>query len=72
MLTRVDKIIAERGGSITKQDPWGIRRLAYSISKFHEGNFHLLQFKLDTQQVGEVEGALRVSEDVIRHLLVTV
>ncbi|MBI2165357.1 MAG: 30S ribosomal protein S6 [Chloroflexi bacterium] len=72
VLGRVEKIVTESGNSITKREQWGIRRLAYPIKRLREGNYQLLQFKLDTLQVSHVDTTLRVSEDVLRHLLVTV
>ncbi|MBI2936399.1 MAG: 30S ribosomal protein S6, partial [Chloroflexi bacterium] len=51
---------------------WGTKRLAYPIQRFREGNYFLTQFQADPEVTEEIESALRVSEEVIRHLLVRV
>ncbi|MBI3977594.1 MAG: 30S ribosomal protein S6 [Chloroflexi bacterium] len=71
-LDRVSQFITERGGQIVKVDPWGRRKLAYPINRFREGYYTLMQFKLDPKQSDELENSLRLSEDVIRHLLVRI
>jgi small subunit ribosomal protein S6 len=48
----------------------GKRRLAYPIAKHKEGIYVQLSHKGDGQQVGTLEKAMRLSEDVIRYLTV--
>ena len=48
----------------------GKRRLAYPIAKHKEGIYVQLSHKGDGQQVGILERAMRLSEDVIRYLTV--
>jgi len=66
----VKKFIAGRGGTVNDVQKWGKRRLAYPIKHFNEGFYYL--FKLDARpgQNREMETTLRISEDVLRHLLV--
>ena len=49
---------------------WGRRRLAYPIKRHLEGNYVVSQIKLDPTQVPDLETNLRISEEVIRHLIV--
>jgi small subunit ribosomal protein S6 len=67
---RVQGIIAGSGGSIAKNELWGMRRLAYKIDNFTEGNYVFILFSADAGGARSVEETLRMSEDVIRHLLV--
>ena len=67
---KVSQFISNRGGSIDKMEPWGRRKLAYPISDFREGNYVLLQFKMDPQNVTDLESSLRISEEVLRYLVV--
>ena len=48
---RVQQFIQERGGQVTKVDPWGRRRLAYRIRRHSEGNYVVAQFSLDPKAV---------------------
>lgn len=67
---RVTQFITERGGALVKQDTWGLRRLAYPIKKYREGNYVLTQFSMEPQHTKELESSLRVTASVIRHLLI--
>ena len=70
VVERVHRTIEERGGTITEREEWGIRRLAYPIQHLNEGNYFLTRFRLDAQRAREVEEAIRMREEVLRHLLV--
>ena len=48
----------------------GKRRLAYNIGKHREGIYIQLNYSGDGKQVGPLEKAMRLSEDVIRYLTV--
>ena len=69
---RVDGVISGRGGSVSEHDSWGVRRLAYPINSFADGNYVLTRFELDAGEVSEIDRSLRASEDVMRHLLTKV
>jgi small subunit ribosomal protein S6 len=71
--TRVNGIsdfITAREGVIDAVDKWGKKRLSYPIKHFLEGNYVLTKFKLSPAKSKELEANLRISEDVVRHLLV--
>ena len=69
-LERLQQGITGRGGEVVDVNHWGRRRLAYPISKHLEGNFVVSQIKLDPGQVPDLESSLRISEEVIRHLII--
>jgi len=69
-MERVQQAITSRGGEIVEVSSWGRRRLAYPIKRHLEGTYFLTQLKLDPGQVVEIENNLRISEEVIRHLIV--
>ncbi len=69
---RVEKVIASTGGEITRRDDWGKRRLAYPITKFTEGFYSVLQLKLPPTAVREIERSLKLTEDILRYLVVRV
>ena len=69
-IERVHQAIKSRGGEIDDVNNWGRRRLAYPIKRHLEGTYFLTQMKLDPGQVADLENNLRISEDVIRHLVV--
>lgn len=62
-------IITSGGGEITKHDVWGKRRLAYEIQKFREGTYVLVQFKAEPAVVAELERVLKITDEVMRHMV---
>ena len=70
VLERVDGWITERGGEVKERDVWGLKRFAFPIKKFTEGNYSLTQFTLDAGTAQELDRYLATSEDVLRALVV--
>ena len=69
-IERVQQSITSRGGEITETDHWGRRRLAYPIKRHLEGNYVVSQIKLDPSSVAGLESGLRISEEVLRHMII--
>ncbi len=68
--TRIQNMVSQRGGTIEKVDNWGRRRLAYPVGRYRDGVYVLSRFQLPPNAAGEIERALKLTESVIRHLLV--
>ena len=69
-INNVSRFITESGGIISDIERWGKKRLAYPIRHFAEGSYVLIRFKLNPAFGKELEANLRISEEVLRHLLV--
>ncbi|MSQ29403.1 MAG: 30S ribosomal protein S6 [Dehalococcoidia bacterium] len=69
-IANIQSQIEANGGEMLSTDVWGRRRLAYPINHLLEGTYVLMTFKLPPQSAPIVEALLRISEQVIRHLLV--
>ena len=67
---RTADIIGQHQGEITKQDHWGVRRLAYEIDKHDKGNYMLLKFRCESSGLTELDRSFRLDEMVLRHLIV--
>ena len=65
---RVAGFIADHGGLVYEQSNWGLRRLAYPIQKFQEGNYVLTRFALEPGDIIELDSSLKASDDVMRYL----
>ena len=70
VVEKLSKFIDDRGGTISSHDIWGTRRLAYPIQNFREGNYMLTQFSFEPDSARELENTLKMSEEIIRYLLV--
>ncbi len=64
------KMITGKGGTIQDTQKWGKRRLAYPIKHFSEGNYVLFKLRMKPAFSRELESNIRISEEIIRHLLV--
>jgi small subunit ribosomal protein S6 len=67
---RVSSLITNRGGEITKVDTWGRRRLAYPIRRHMDGYYTILRFNFEPGQTVELDRNLRLTEQVLRHIIV--
>ena len=68
-VSRITVLISDGGGSVSQQDNWGIRRLAYPIQRFIEGNYFIARCKMDAQVAVDLDSTLNSSQDVLRHLV---
>ena len=69
---RTADVIDDRGGMVTEQERWGLRRLAYPINGYVEGHYALMRFACGATHTRELERSLIAAEDVLRHLITTV
>jgi small subunit ribosomal protein S6 len=70
LVEKMSQTIADLGGQVHQVEPWGKRRLAYAISKFYDGFYFLMQMELPAEAVRSLERSLKLTEDVIRHLII--
>ena len=67
---RVNTLIERSGGHADKTNQWGKRKLAYEVKHQKEGAYVLQDFQLDPDRVPELEASLKITEEVLRHLIV--
>ncbi|MGD2152838.1 MAG: 30S ribosomal protein S6 [Gemmatimonadales bacterium] len=58
------------GGEIVAVEHWGKRQLAYPIKKHDNGYYVVVQFRTDPTNLPEFERAIKLDEQVLRHLVV--
>lgn len=69
ILERIEQIVTHYGGQVMKVNQWGRRRLAYPIQHHRDGFYVFIDTILTPETVDEVDRTLKVSEEVIRHLI---
>jgi len=69
-LDNLSKSVTESGGTVSNVERWGKRKLAYPLKNFMEANYVLTQLKMSPASGKQLEANLRISEDVLRHLLI--
>ena len=67
---RVKELVTRFGGAISDVDEWGKKRLAYEIRKMHEGFYYFIHFEAEPEVPAEIEGRIRIMDDVLRYLCV--
>ena len=70
LLQRLQGVVTDGGGEITKKDPWGKRRLAYEVRGNTEGYYVVMNFRSESSVAQELERVVKLTDGVIRHLLV--
>ena len=63
-------VIENGGGAIENVDEWGNRKLAYEIGKASEGYYTLINFTAGTELPRELDRIFRITDGVIRHIIV--
>ena len=70
--TQVESIVQRMNGQLEKTDNWGRRKLAYEIGRHKEGTYVLEVINGDGELMKEIDRRLKVTDLVIRHLVVRV
>jgi len=64
------KGIIASDGEVEKVEEWGVKRLAYEIEKIRDGYYVLVNFKANPELPKELERNFRISDDVLRYIVV--
>jgi small subunit ribosomal protein S6 len=66
---RVKKAIADNGGSISKTDNWGKRKLAYPINKQEHAVYVFYEVQVPAEAMQKIEQILNITDEIIRFLI---
>jgi small subunit ribosomal protein S6 len=69
ILERVEQVVTTYDGQIVRVNQWGRRRLAYPIEHHRDGFYTFVDMILTPETVIELERTLKVSEEVLRHIV---
>jgi small subunit ribosomal protein S6 len=72
LIEQLKTVITQSKGTLDKTEKWGIRKLAYRVMKYNEGQYILLTFTAESDVVKEMERRLRVSDLVMKFLTVRI
>jgi small subunit ribosomal protein S6 len=67
---RFQTIIERTGGEVGEVNNWGRRKLAYEIDHRTDGFYYVMQFTVGERTLNELKRILRVSDDILRHIIV--
>lgn len=69
-VARFRTIIERTGGEAREPNYWGKRRLAYEIENRGDAFYVVMEFTPGERTLVELKRILRVSDDVLRHMIV--
>lgn len=72
VVEKVNGWITDAGGSVSKIDLWGKRKMAYRIRKQIEGQYVLIKTQMPPTSSIQLERNLRFLEPILRSLIVAV
>ena len=70
LVAKVSAVVTDNGGTVDGVDKWGTRKLAYPINYKSEGYYVLVNFTAPATLPTEVERVLRITDGVVRFLVV--
>src|ERR1700686_3769147 len=65
-------VIEGLGGTISKNEYWGVKSLSYRLRKNRKAHFTLMNVNAPPAAINEVERLERLNEDVLRYLTIRV
>ncbi len=65
-------VLENNGGSVAKNEYWGIKTLAYKIRKNRKGHYTLLNIDAPHAAVAEMERQMRLHDDILRFITLRV
>lgn len=66
----VKETLVKNGAEIANTIEMGARKLAYQIDKYERGVYYVIYFKAPGALIKELERVLKITEDIIRFLIV--
>ena len=70
IVKRVGTLVEKSSGNLERTHLWGKRKLAYEVKHQKEGSYVLQDFQIGPERIPELESALKITEEVLRHLIV--
>lgn len=67
---KLNAVVTDNGGTIDGIDKWGTRKLAYPINYKTEGYYVLVNFSAPATLPDELERVMRITDAVIRFMIV--
>ena len=69
LVNKFNEIIVNANGTIDTVDKWGTKKLAYDINYKSEGYYVLINFKAQSDLPNELERVMRITDGVVRFIV---
>ena len=72
LINRSTEVLTKGAGTVNRVEKWGKRRLAYELNHRTEGYYVLFDITSEPAPLDELDRALRLADDVLRHKIVRI
>ena len=70
VMKRIETTIEGANGTVDNVENWGKRKLAYEINGLNDGDYTLIDFHAEPDDIAELDRVLRINDAVVRHMIV--
>ena len=71
LVARFDSILTDNGATVVESKSWEKRRLAYEISGYNEGIYHIINATAnDDIAINEFDRLSKINEGILRHMII--
>ena len=67
-VTKVKALVTKNGGEVTSEEKVGRRKFTHEVNHVRDGFYLYLKFKAEPKFVKELDGALKLNENVLRSM----
>ncbi len=67
---KFSNLISTLGGEIVGENKIGQKKFAYEINFQREGYYVVVDFNIDGEQIAEIQRQLRITDGVVRHMVI--
>lgn len=69
-IEKYSNLVTANGGEVESIDKWGIKKFAYEMNFKSEGYYVLMNFSANADLPAEMERQMRISDNIIRYLVI--
>jgi small subunit ribosomal protein S6 len=67
VFSSINDTITKFNGTVSNSGPWAERKkMCFSIKKFHEGTYYLVNFTSPADSIANIRQAYRLNENILR------
>lgn len=70
IVEKVKQIIIDNQGSITYEENWGKKKMAYQIEHNNYGYYNLFEFDCERNKLAKINKLLEIDQGILRHLII--
>lgn len=68
-ISKIEELIV-KNGKISKTENLGLKKLAYEVKKYTQGNYYIIEFESEPELIAELERIYRITEEILKFIVV--